>query len=380
MPFKKGQKPWIMGKHHSEETRRKIGITQKGKILSEEHKKKISIKNKGRIVSEETKRKYRITMQKRYPDGIKRTEEQKKKMRGFKHSEETKRKLSESHKGKGLGKDNPMFGKKQSPEFKKKMSERMKGKNHPNYGKHPFSEKTLRKMSESHKGFKPSEETKRKHSERMKGKKNPMFGKPRTEEEKKKISENRKGIESWFKGKHHSEETKRKLSESKKGKVSGKDNPMFGKKHTSETRKIIRKKRWDQVVPTKDTKFELSIQSLLREKGIKFEKHKSILGQPDIFIKPNLCIFLDGDFHHANPSKYSDDAIIWNERISKTSGKRVTAITAKMIQEKDKRIREELRAEGKKIIEGWYSDWEKDKEKFFQKILKAIKEAKSVLE
>ena len=367
-----------MGKHHSEESRRKIGITQKGKILSEEHKKKISIKNKGRIVSEETKRKRRRTMQKRYPDGIKLTEEQKKKMRGFKHSEETKRKMSEGHKGKGLGKDNPMFGKKWTEEQKKKMSDRIKGKNHPNYGKHPFSEKTLRKMSESHKGFKPSEETKRKHSVRMKGKKNPMYGKLRTEEEKKKMSENRKGIESWFKGKHHSEETKRKLSESKKGKVSGKDNPMFGKTHTLETRKIIRKKRWDQVVPTKDTKFELSIQSLLREKGIEFEKHKSILGQPDIFIKPNLCIFLDGDFHHANPSKYSDDAIIWNERISKTSGKRMPAKTAKMIQEKDKRIREELRAEGKKIIAGWYSDWRKDKEKFFQKILKAIKESKRI--
>ena len=365
-----------MGKHHSEESRRKIGITQKGKILSEEHKKKISIKNKGRIVSEETKRKRRRTMQKRYPDGIKLTEEQKKKMRGFKHSEETKRKMSEGHKGKGLGKDNPMFGKKWTEEQKKKMSDRIKGKNHPNYGKHPFSEKTLRKMSESHKGFKPSEETKRKHSERMKGKKNPMYGKPRTEEVKKKISENRKGIESWFKGKHHSEEAKRKQSERMKGKVSGKDNPMFGKKHTLETKKIIRKKRWNQVVPTKDTKFELSIQSLLREKGIEFEKHKSILGQPDIFIKPNLCIFLDGDFHHANPSKYSDDAIIWNERISKTSGRRMTTITAKMIQEKDKRIREELRAEGKKIIAGWYSDWRKDKEKFFQKILKAIKESK----
>ena len=41
--------------------------------------------------------------------------------------------MSESHRGKRLGKDNPMFGKKQSPEFKKKMSERMKGENHPNY-------------------------------------------------------------------------------------------------------------------------------------------------------------------------------------------------------------------------------------------------------
>ena len=233
-------------------------------------------------------------------------------------------------------------------------------------------------MRESHKGFKPSEETKRKHSERMKGEKNPMYGKLRTEEEKKKMSENRKGIEPWNLGIPHSEEEKKKMSERMKGRYQGKDNPMFGRKQTPEAKKIIREKRWEQVVPTKDTKFELSIQSLLREKGIEFEKHKSILGQPDIFIKPNLCIFLDGDFHHANPSKYSDDAIIWNERISKTSGRRMTAITAKMIQEKDKRIREELRAEGKKIVTGWYSDWRKDKEKFFQKILKAIKESKRI--
>ena len=47
-----------------------------------------------------------------------------------------------------------------------------------------------------------------------------------------------------------------------------------------------------------------------------------------------------------------------------------------MIREKDKQIREELRAEGKKIISGWYSDWEKDKEKFFQKILKVIKKSR----
>ena len=151
--------------------------------------------------------------------------------KGFKHKEKTRRKMSESHKGKGLGKDNPMFGRKHTEEEKKKMSERMKGKNHPNYGKHPFSEKTLRKMSESHKGFKPSEETKKKHSERMKGKKNPMFGKKRTEEEKNKMSENRKGIPSWNKDKTgvYSEESLRRMSEGRKGKTAGKDNPMFGK-------------------------------------------------------------------------------------------------------------------------------------------------------
>ena len=298
--------------------------------------------------------------------------------KGFKQTEKTRRKMSESKKGKGLGKDNPMFGKKQSPEFKKKMSERMKGENHPNYGKHPFSEKTLRKMSESHKGFKPSEETKRKHSERMKGEKNPMYGKLRTEEEKKKMSENRKGIPSWNKDKTgvYSEESLRRMSESKKGKVSGKDNPMFGKKQSLEARKIIKEKRWKQVIPVKDTKFELSIQALLREKGIEFEKHKPILGQPDIFIEPNWCIFLDSDYHHANPSKYPDDAIIWKERISKSTGRHVPATTAKMVREKDERIRQELITDGYKIIPAWYSDWKKDPEKCLQKIIKAIKKSK----
>ena len=205
------------------------------------------------------------------------------------------------------------------------------------------------------------------------------MGKHHSEESRRKIGitqkgkilseEHKKKISIKNKGKIVSEETKRKLSESKKGKVSGKDNPMFGKTHTLETRKIIRKKRWDQVVPTKDTKFELSIQSLLREKGIEFEKHKSISGQPDIFIKPNLCIFLDSDYHHANPSKYPDAFLLWPSK----------GVTAKSKRLYDKKIRDELRAEGYKIIDGlWYSDWKKDKEKFFQKILKIIKESKRI--
>jgi len=289
--------------------------------------------------------------------------------------------MSEGHKGKGLGKDNPMFGRKHTEEEKKKMSERMKGKNHPNYGKHPFSEKTLRKMSESHKGFKPSEETKKKHSERMKGKKNPMFGKKRTEEEKNKMSENRKGIPSWNKDKTgvYSEESLRRMRESKKGKGLGKDNPMFGRKQTPEAKKIIREKRWEQVFPPKDNEHETWYQQRFAREGFDFEKHKPIVGQPDIVID-KFCIFLDGDFHHANPSKYSDDAIIWKERISKTSGKHIPAITAKMVRENDEKKRQELIADGYEIISVWWSDWKKDPEKCFQKIIKIIKKSKSVLE
>jgi len=286
--------------------------------------------------------------------------------KGFKHTEETRRKMSESKKGKGLGKDNPMFGKHPSEETRRKMSEVHKGKTPWIKGKHH------------------SEESRRKISEATKGKKNPNYGKhptpwnigiPRTEEEKKKMSENRKGIPSWNKGRTgvYSEKTIRKMSENRKEKALGKDNPMFGKEHSPQTRKKISEKRLEQVFPTKDSKFELAVQEQLRNNGIKFEKHKKIKGQPDIFIKPNLCILLDGDFFHANPSKYSDDFVIWHKRISKSSGRHVEEITAKMIHEKDELVNKKLRADGYEIIRIWESEFEKNPEKCLKKIIKRIR-------
>lgn len=61
-----------------------------------------------------------------------------------------------------------------------------------------------------------SDEYKQKLSEDRKGKftgkDNPMYGRHHSEETKKRISKNRKGTSSWNKGKHHSEETRRKIS------------------------------------------------------------------------------------------------------------------------------------------------------------------------
>ena len=266
------------------------------------------------------------------------------------------------------GKDNPMFGKHHSEETRKKMSEARKGQIPWIKGKHH------------------SEETRRKISKATKGEKNPNFGKhpipwnrgiPRTEEEKKKMSENRKGKgvgeKNYWYGKHLSEETKRKLKESQKGKYDGEKNPNFGKKASKETRKKISEKLLEQVFPTKDSKFELAVQEQLRNYGIKFEKHKKLKGQPDVFIKPNLCIFLDGDFHHANHSTYSDDFVIWRKRISKSSGRNVEEITAKMIRKKDELINKELRAKGYEIIRIWHSEFKENPEKYLKKIQDSIK-------
>ena len=165
------------------------------------------------------------------------------------------------------------------------------------------------------------------------------------------------------------------MSESHKGKGLGKDNPMFGRKQTPEAKKIIREKRWEQVFPPKDNEHETWYQQRFTREGFDFEKHKPIVGQPDIVID-KFCIFLDGDRHHANPSKYSDDAIIWKERISKTSGKHIPAVTAKMVREADEKKRQKLITDGYEIIAVWWSDWKKDPEKCFQEIIKIIKKSK----
>lgn len=138
---------------------------------------------------------------------------------GKQHSEEICKKLSEAKKGE----NHPNWGKQLSDETKKKISEANKGENHPMYGrtgedspwwgKH-HSEESKKKMSEAAKGRTPSEETRRKLSESLKGK---NFKDSMTPE----------AFEEW----------RRNNSESKKGKMCGEKNPMYGKKHSAETKK-----------------------------------------------------------------------------------------------------------------------------------------------
>ena len=103
----KGEKNPMYGKHHSEETKKKIGEAMKGKNFGE-----------------------------------------KSPMYGKHHTDETIRKISEAMKGKHL-----------SEETKKKLSEAMKGK--------PKSKETRNKMSEAKKNM--SEETKKKIGAASKG-------------------------------------------------------------------------------------------------------------------------------------------------------------------------------------------------------------------
>lgn len=178
------------GKHHSEETKRKISEAAKGRKHTEEAKRKMSEANKGK-----------------------------------KRSEEAKRKISEGHKGE----KSYMYGKHLSEEQKRKISEAQKGEKNHNYGKHP-SDETKRKMSEAKKGKKLSEETKRKMSENN-GKY--WLGKKHSDETKRKISKTHKGK----KRQPFTEDHKRKIREA----IKGKNNPMYGKHHSEETKQKISK-------------------------------------------------------------------------------------------------------------------------------------------
>ena len=117
MPLKKGHKSGMTGKHHSEETKRKIGLSNsislKGHKLSKERKEKIRIRlignsyAKGSIRTDSFKKRV-SEFQKRRPRSL---------GRHYIMSEEIKNKISLANKGKN-----------RTEETKKKMSEARIGK------------------------------------------------------------------------------------------------------------------------------------------------------------------------------------------------------------------------------------------------------------
>lgn len=103
-------------------------------------------------------------------------------------------------------------------------------------------------------------------------------------------------------GQKRSEKTKNKQSELKKEFYnSGGVHPMQGKKHTDESKEKNRISFYNRKITSdkfKNTKPERFLKSILSVNGIKFESQKILYGKPDIFIKPNICIFADGCFIH----------------------------------------------------------------------------------
>ena len=146
-------------------------------------------------------------------------------------------------------------------------------------------------------------------------------------------------------GRKHSEESKRKMSESSKGRPSWNK----GKRHTESHKMKLRKARAGRKYPYYDTIPEKIVQSLLHKNNINFVKQK-IFKMPegrshktDIFVEPNICIEADGDYWHT------------------------------LNQKRDELVNFELKKQGMSVLRFWESDLKTNPEKCLQKILSAIK-------
>lgn len=101
----------------------------------------------------------------------------------------------------------------------------LRGEENPMYGKpSPFKGIKNPEVSDKMKLFwKEHPERREEYSKRMSGKNNPMYGKHLSEESKKKISEKMKGENNYFYGVH----------------FYGDENPFWGHHHTQETKEKI---------------------------------------------------------------------------------------------------------------------------------------------
>lgn len=252
--------------------------------------------------------------------------------------EEWRRKQSESHKGKITW----MKGKKHTEEAKRLQREAKLGK--------PKSEETRRLMSISHKGQIPWQTGKtgvysKEHLEKLRiaaiGNRNAK-GHKHTDEWKKDQSGRQTGENNVFYGKKHTDETKLKISKINMGKVPW----IKGKNHSQETRERLKITRMNQVFPRKDSKPERIMQIALALRGVVFEKHKPIYGQPDIFIEPNICIFIDGDYWHNRPE----------------------------VKERDLEVNDTLTKQRYEVIRIWEKDIQDDPNKTVDIVLKRVLE------
>ncbi len=193
-------------------------------------------------------------------------------------------------------------------------------------------QETREKISESSKGRKFTTQHKRRISLAIKGRKIPLEQKQKQSETMKRLYEIgkiklnsgtfKKGQSAYNKGKKL-EETFGKEKAKKIKKKIGKT-VVEGRIEHPDIMVKIREARMEQKFPTKETSIEVAIFEELTKRKIPFEKHKTIVYndatkkfcQPDAFIKPNICIFADGDYWHKRPESKKKDLDV-NKKIKK---------------------------------------------------------------
>jgi very-short-patch-repair endonuclease len=194
------------------------------------------------------------------------------------------------------------------------------------------------------------------------------------------------GKNNPFFGKKHTSEVKKKISKSRKGKGCGANNSMNNPIHRQKISQILKQKyKNGELESLKEiqkktmiqsridgklknapiSKLEIEIQNKLREKNIDFEPQFKINSKPfDFFIKEyNLLVEFNGDYFHANPTKY--DANYLNKK------KKMFAWELWKIDEIKK---QEAIDNGYNFLTIWESDYKKNKNDSINKIINYAKQ------
>ena len=182
-----------------------------------------------------------------------------------------------------------------------------------------------------------------------------------------------KGQTPWVKGKKATSETRKKQSHSATLRFQTQKHPHEGTHRSDATKKLLREARLRQdPMSFKETIPEKIMEQILKDMGIKFEKQKSVKDPvciPDFYINSKICIFVDGDYIHANPKPY----LIPSRSSKITSGHKPNDIifrdiTAKDMWARDKKITRQLKKKGYNVVRFWHSELENYREKCIQKL------------
>ena len=235
-----------------------------GKHLSQAHKKKLSIALTGRVMTPEHRRKIGL------------------KSKGRKKSKETIAKLKKARARQII-----------TPESKLKRSRTMKGR--------PFTPEHIWKMTLARRTRKD---------------------KPLSEEHKKNIG---LGVEKAFKKMGGHPFFKNKMCKKYWDWEEFQRSKVYCKKtrdKMSQIRKEFIEKNPQYCPPFWRTNPvslpEWQMRTALKIMKIDFELYSTLKGHPDIFIKPNICIFCDGSFWHGKKLNKINKKIKWRKNIIKT--------------------------------------------------------------
>lgn len=264
----------------------------------------------------------------------------------------------------------------------KRISQKLKGK--------PKSESHKNNLSKArvgrtpwNKGIPRSKESNQKQSEKMKGRPSPRKGMKQLESAKQILREKATGRPSPRKGVPHTKEANEKNRIAHLGKKATKESKkkMSISQNKPETLQKNRERRAKQVFPKKDSAAEKFMQELCKNTGIQFITHKNFnlkfqWHQVDIFIEPNICVEIDGDYPHANPNPYLIPSRTSTIQPGIKPDQIIYRRTASSIREKDRQITEALIRQGNHVIRFWQSELEQNPEQCIKKIMKLLNSSK----